>query len=202
MAVRLVTYRSINTQCRVCGDSFTYTYSSGRPRTVCGAKCKARYSQICAAGPNSRYGPCSSDGCIGLATRISYGLCELHFTRMRRKGPLTRLRKPRRITSHGYEIEPPGDHPLSCKAFLYVHRAVAWEKHSGECPDCFWCKRPTTWQTCHIDHLNGVKSDNRPDNLEVACARCNRMRGSAWSFISSLDAEGFRIIAKLAGVEL
>lgn len=193
----------ISAVCRVCADTFVYTYSGGRPKTVCTAVCKARFSSICKAGPSTRYGPCSVEGCAGLATRIAFGKCESHYIRNRRTGNLVRIRKPRRINKSGYELEPNADHPLaSNNGYLYIHRGVAWDKHSGICPPCFWCNKEISWKLCHIDHLNGVKHDNRADNLEVTCAQCNRMRGASWGFISSLSPDRFTLMAKLAGVDL
>jgi len=66
----------------------------------------------------------------------------------------------RRITAHGYvDIHMP-THPESrSNGYLFEHRII-WEAAHGPLPD--------GW---HIHHLNGVKDDNRVENLQAMPAK-------------------------------
>lgn len=39
----------------------------------------------------------------------------------------------------------------------------------------------------HVHHINGVKSDNRPGNLEVLCADCHRQEHEGFMYVSPED---------------
>lgn len=66
------------------------------------------------------------------------------------------------------------------------HRAVLLARIGpGEHP-CHWCWGIVSWDVKHparraltVDHLNGVKDDNRPENLVPAHGACNARR--VWS---------------------
>ena len=176
--------------CACCGDLFEYTYTMGCPRRHCGPKCKSRHGRDLTAIRKRHLGGCTAPDCDGVATRVGFGLCEKHYTRMRRCGSLAdRPKPPARMQSHGYVIER-ANHPLSVKGGVYQHRRVAYDANNGACPNCHWCDVPLEWAECHVDHLNGAKADNRPANLVVACSGCNRSRGAAWPFLSGLTASG------------
>lgn len=71
--------------------------------------------------------------------------------------------------------------------YALEHRLVAWEKYGSGPQRCVWCDcalhwafrdpdpdcRPTTVQ---VDHLDGDRFNNDPDNLVVSCSRCNTAR--------------------------
>lgn len=84
----------------------------------------------------------------------------------------------------------PLEHPLrDSQGQSYAHRVVAHSKHAGVCPPCYWCGAVLMWSTAVVDHLNERKTDNRADNLVVACSPCNRARGAMLPFLSRmLDA--------------
>ena len=42
-----------------------------------------------------------------------------------------------------------------------------------------------------VDHLNEVKTDNRPENLVISCNRCNRARGAAAVILSRITPDRF-----------
>lgn len=183
-------------ECKSCGQSFTYQYTVGMARLHCSDRCRARHRSDLKAIREGSLSACSVQGCAGLATRISYGICELHYCRQRRTGRLERKEPGPRLDGNGYVSVKAIGHPLASGAWVRQHRLVAYDKHNGVCPSCYWCGTPTSWARCHVDHLNGVKADNRADNLVVACAPCNRARGAAWPFLTGLTPDGMAALVQ------
>jgi hypothetical protein len=81
-------------------------------------------------------------------------------------------------------------HPISNRSgSIPFHRFILFEKmgrpsHSA----CQWCGYVLPWKTTlaqaqslvvNADHLNGIKSDNNPDNLVPSCGWCNVHRNWA-----------------------
>lgn len=83
-------------------------------------------------------------------------LCGKHYQRLRTNGSIT-LRIPAPIRNyHGYRMVKRPDHPLANKqGYVLEHRLVAWEHYGPFDP------------RDDVHHVNGVKTDNRPENLEV-----------------------------------
>lgn len=201
MAARKYTLREIQRVCAECGSAYVALVKTGNPRThLCSDACKAK-RRILAKELRALGKPaCCVEGCSRPATRVASGLCETHFYRRRRTGttaPRVRPSPAPRAQSHGYILERVA-HPLSIKGSVYQHRRIAYDAREGQCPDCSWCAKPVTWQSCHVDHLNGVKSDNRPENLTVSCAQCNRARGAFWPTLLAMTDEGFEAFMSLA----
>ena len=80
------------------------------------------------------------------------------------------------------------DHPLATKGVVPEHRWVLWNKLGCEILDCehecHWgCGRVLTWSMGHAgictDHLDGVPSNNDPENLVPSCWLCNMLRARA-----------------------
>jgi len=123
--------------------------------------------------------------------------CEKHYGRARRGVEIEGEKAPlyRYISDAGYVILIRQEHPLAKQdGRIAEHRLVAYEKHGGICPQCYWCGKALGWDTAVVDHLNEVKSDNRPDNLLVACNRCNRARGAMLPFIAAMRQEAFGVL--------
>jgi len=71
------------------------------------------------------------------------------------------------------------EHPLAnSTGEVYEHRYVMYEKYGDATPPCELCGVETNWNpyTTHVDHINKVKSDNRPENLRILCNPCNSRR--------------------------
>lgn len=116
---------------------------------------------------------CAFDGCDREAT--SKGLCEAHRGQQRRGQELRPLRAPtgRVIDSHGYVRVHRPDHPNAMKAgWIGEHRLVMSEILG----------RPLLPHE-NVHHINGVRDDNRPENLEL------------WS---SSQPKGQKVVDKLA----
>jgi 5-methylcytosine-specific restriction endonuclease McrA len=119
--------------------------------------------------------------------RIAAGLCEACYTHHRRTGEQRDpTPKPYKVfrRGDGYLVVQAPAHPLGDrKKRVAVHRMVAFDVRNGECGACHWCDLPLTWRKAHVDHLNEVKDDNRPENLVVSCKDCNQARGQALMLI-------------------
>jgi hypothetical protein len=107
--------------------------------------------------------------------------CQMHYMRVRRNGS-TDAHKPSQylMHSHGYVLVYAPQHPLTVRhsgSYEYEHRVVFYDAH-GEGPfECHWCGTGISWESMHVDHLNGVRDHNRIDNLVASCPKCNQWRG-------------------------
>ena len=77
------------------------------------------------------------------------------------------------------------EHPATAACGITgYHRVVLWDKLEGQNTNCHWCDTPLYWEKgfpTHkdglvVDHLNGIKNDDRPENLVPSCGRCNLTR--------------------------
>ena len=101
---------------------------------------------------------CHAEGCI--KPPYSSGWCAKHWNRIKRHGaPDVNLRERREkhISKLGYMLVSAPDHPEADRAGKVAEHRLVMEKQlgrylvSGE----------------HVHHRNGVRTDNRPDNLEL-----------------------------------
>jgi hypothetical protein len=110
-------------------------------------------------------GPCSIEGCPKRSRKR--GWCEAHYQKWRKYGdPLAQVIAPRGAGSweRGYRILWMPDHPLArANGHVAEHRLVAYE--AGLLTDL----------TDEVHHINGIKDDNRIENLQVM-TRAEHMR--------------------------
>lgn len=137
------------------GDCVDLVFSSGY--------CQMHYTRVQRHGDpdfvHKRWarGECSVDGCARSA--VKRGWCECHYSRWRLTG--TTDAPPRRakllVKNHyGYILRLVDDHPASSQGRVPEHRWIV-EQQLGRylLPE----------ETVH--HLNGVRGDNRLENLEL-----------------------------------
>lgn len=150
--------RGTTTPCETCGAP-VYANASQRAKgqgRFCSRNChnigqtkaKPRTCRVC--GGEMRRPP--SQEHITVCSR----LCEANG-RIRR--PLDRIHngRPAKLDNYGYVMLWEPDHPnKTLKGWQYEHRLVV-EKALG---------RYLTTQE-QVDHINGIKNDNRPENLQV-----------------------------------
>ena len=74
------------------------------------------------------------------------------------------------------------DHPLAHRGTAREHRVVLFETIGPGEHSCHWCGTSVSWSKTdregglHVDHLNFIKTDNRPENLVPSCLVCNFRR--------------------------
>lgn len=102
--------------------------------------------------------PCSATGCDTVA--YTNGYCAKHWNRVQRHGdPHKTERKhgqQRRLTSRGYALVRRPEHPAQVRGWVHEHRVVM-ESMIGRLLE------PGE----NVHHRNGVRDDNRPENLEL-----------------------------------
>lgn len=82
----------------------------------------------------------------------------------------------------GYVLYIGYNHPAATPSGVSrYHRIVLWDKLQGQDAPCHWCGGMVTWSLSFpesqdalvVDHLNGIRNDNRPENLVPSHNRCN-----------------------------
>lgn len=132
----------------VCGFCGVELASEKGNRRYCGVECKRLSAEV-------RSGPCLVDGCP--SPRRARGYCLMHYGRVHKNGepgPAESFR-PR----DGRYVDPAGyvrvTHPDTGKR-IYEHRLVME----------VLLARPLLSEE-EVHHKNGVRDDNRPENLEL-----------------------------------
>ena len=183
-------------ECRVAYQVSRRTPKSEWPLCAtagCGGTVRARSAKVCNACYSLKAkraaGVCGVSKCSRPATRVGHGLCEVHYTRVRRNGSPDLTPRIERQEVSGYMQRKAAGHPVAGKnGWAFEHRLVVYEDRGKGPHPCHWCGRVLFWRELVIDHLNEVKHDNRLENLVVSCVSCNRARGAMIPFIAKMQA--------------
>lgn len=101
---------------------------------------------------------CIVDGCDG--EQKARSLCDMHYRRLRKHGTtddIETVRAERYINAYGYALVYMPDHPNSGSRGLILEHRLVVSRLIG---------RPLRPEE-NVHHKNGVRDDNRPENLEL-----------------------------------
>ena len=91
--------------------------------------------------------------------------------------PAKRRGGGRHLHTGGYVVLQARDHPLAHpNGEVLEHRKVLYDQLGPGPHPCRWCGERLDWDELTVDHLNGDRIDNWPDNLVPACRPCNSRR--------------------------
>jgi 5-methylcytosine-specific restriction endonuclease McrA len=80
--------------------------------------------------------------------------------------------------SDGYMRVYRRGHPLARKSGeIAEHRAVLFAELGDGPHPCAVCGRVLDWEQIEVDHIDGDRANNRLENLQAACKRCNLSLG-------------------------
>ncbi|MGP1677875.1 MAG: HNH endonuclease [Burkholderiales bacterium] len=199
MATRKYTPESVTSECKQCHTLFSYLHTTGTPKLHCSSDCRKRYQIGNRPALLALKAKCSVPGCGNKATRVSSGMCETHYYRMRRTGSTDKARPKYRYENRGYLKVLIPAHELAGKdGCVPEHRLVMHAAHKGRCQPCFWCGVPLTWDDAVIDHLNEIKGDNAIGNLVTSCNNCNRARGAMLPFLRGMRPDALPVFIERA----
>ena len=128
---------------------------------------------------------CVMPECEKPARSSTASLCAMHYHRQYRHGDTSAdMRRVRTATPRRYRTVAAKGHPLAGKnGRAYEHRVVLYDAIGPGPHECTWCGRSVEWgvskgspEALTVDHLNGDKGDNRPENLTASCGACNVAR--------------------------
>lgn len=182
--------------CLICGTEFRYGIGKGNDRKHCSPECRVKHQMKLRAERFEKLPICKGPDCTNKATRISYGLCEQCYYRLRRNGNTDRRKiKGRYIVGSGYIKILMPNHSLAEKGgHIYEHRMVLYDKYGSDIQECFWCGKSLIWKNIKCDHLDENKQNNKPENLAISCNECNRARGAMLPFIKRMKDERIDIL--------
>lgn len=134
---------------------------------------------------------CKADGCERDAMYVGKGVCQKHYFRLRRGRPLEDRPRgvPFLVDPRGYlGVFEPG-HPLALgNGVVAVHRKMLFDAVGGVVSECELCKKPLTWASCHVDHIDENPGNNAIGNLRPLCMDCNVKR------TRSIDRRGATVL--------
>lgn len=162
------------TKCEGCGK-FAKVYEVWGP----GGPAISGNRMLCEPCKDPRPWPeCGAEGCRRPARRRSENpWCNMHYARVRKHGsPEYRPAASRgHVNDKGYRVLLRPGHPLArAEGKVYEHRLVLYAVLGPDDQPCHWCNRMVSWDsTLEVDHLDGNKMNNTPENLAACCHACN-----------------------------
>lgn len=131
------------------------------------------------------YTECTTPGCAQAPRSAHATLCAKHYHRQYRHGSVdaTSVGVELSTAPRRYDRKYEPTHPIASKrGMVYVHRALLFDTIGEHEHQCHWCKTTVHWfaqegqQPLHVDHLDGDRLHNHPDNLVPSCSACNSGR--------------------------